>query len=249
MTAVTTRTPTEIADRVADTFDALFATIDGWRDLLEGRLAALDTLTAESVDGLVEEFAVPALHRDALITGAGFVATPGTLDDAEWHLAWWLGGQGALRRLATIDDPAHEQFRDYTALEWWRIPARTGARHLTGPYVDYVCTDDYAVTITTPVRVAGAMVGVVGTDALVDRLERELLPVLRSGRGEATIVNAGGRVVTSTDAHLEPGAILRRAGLPEALAALRAGADSAGLPDGGTALACGDSSLVLLIAA
>ena len=29
------------------------------------------------------------------------------------------------------------------------------ARHLTGPYVDYVCTDDYTVTITTPVTVGG----------------------------------------------------------------------------------------------
>ena len=38
-------------------------------------------------------------------------------------------------------------------------------RHLTGPYVDYVCTDDYTITITTPVRVAGRLVGVVGTDA------------------------------------------------------------------------------------
>lgn len=247
MSTVTHRTAEQIARRVAVHLDQIFARIDLGRDRIEHALSAGGLSTAV-VDGIAEEFATAALRGDALITGAGFVATPGALEDADWHLAWWLGGGDEWRRLATIDDPTHEQFRDYTALEWWRVPARTGVRHLTGPYVDYVCTDDYAVTITTPVRVAGQMVGVVGADALVDRLERELLPLLRSGGTAATIVNAGGRVVTSTDAQLDPGIILRRAGLAEALTTLRDGADRATLPDGTHALACGDTSLVLLTA-
>ncbi len=37
-------------------------------------------------------------------------------------------------------------------------PERTGTRHLTGPYVDYLCTDDYTVTVTTPVTLDGEMV-------------------------------------------------------------------------------------------
>jgi len=237
-----------VAASVADTFDVLFATIDGWRDALAAQLSAGEPLTAGFIDPVVESFAVPALEADALITGAGFVAAPGVLADAEWHLAWWLRGQDAApRRLATIDDPAHEQFRDYTALEWWRVPARTAARHLTGPYVDYVCTDDYAVTITTPVMHEGSMIGVVGIDALVDRLEHELLPVLRSSGGAATIVNASGRVVTSTDARREPGSLLRLDGLADALADHRAGSTQPhALPAGAMLLACGDTSLNLV---
>ncbi|GAA5036503.1 hypothetical protein ACFQRL_09465 [Microbacterium fluvii] len=245
MTTITTRTPAQIAERIAAVLDQIFTTIDGWRDRIEHDLAA--GFTTALVDEVAASFAAAALADDTLNTGAGFVATPGVLDDAQWHLAWWLRAPSGTRRLATIDDPEHEQFRDYTALEWWRVPARTGARHLTGPYVDYLCTDDYTVTITTPVRVDGEMVGVVGTDALVDRLERELLPLLRSASGSATIVNASGRVVTSTDPHLEPGAILRREGLVEALAALRDGAAAHALTGGGRALACGDTSLVLLV--
>ena len=238
----------EVASSVAVTFDDIFATIDGWRDGLEAQLSAGAPLTAGFIDPVVESFAVPALEADALITGAGFVAAPGALADAEWHLAWWLQGAGAPRRLATIDDPAHEQFRDYTALEWWRVPARTTARHLTGPYVDYVCTDDYAVTITTPVMYEGRMIGVVGIDALVDRLEHELLPVLRASGGAATIVNASGRVVTSTDARREPGSLLRLDGLADALADHRAGrTQPRALPAGATLLACGDTSLNLVI--
>ncbi|MFH8252744.1 cache domain-containing protein [Microbacterium sp. B2969] len=234
-----------IASRVAETIDGIFATIDGWRDLLEARLAEGLALTAEVLDPVVESFAVPALAGDSLITGSGFVAEPGALSDAEWHLAWWLRGIAEPRRLATIDDPSHEQFRDYTALEWWRVPARSGARHLTGPYVDYVCTDDYTVTITTPVRLDGEMVGIVGADALVDQLERELLPVLRAGGADTALVNASGRIVTSTDAAREPGSILRLEGLADAIAAARS--DVAVLPGGAAVLACGDTSLTLVI--
>jgi len=247
MSTVATQGGVAIAARVAETIDGIFATIDGWRDIVEARLAEGIALTAEAIDPVVEAFAVPALAGDALITGSGFVAAPGMLTDAEWHLAWWLRGAGDPRRLETIDDPSHEQFRDYTALEWWRVPVRSGLRHLTGPYVDYVCTDDYTVTITTPVRLDGVIVGIVGADALVDRLERELLSVLRSGGPDTALVNASGRVVTATDAVREPGSILRLAGLAEALASPRDEASVVALPGGGTVVTCGDTSLSLVI--
>ncbi|MFF2486846.1 cache domain-containing protein [Microbacterium sp. NPDC058062] len=248
MTTIATRPPADVAISVAATIDGIFAMIDGWRDLLEKQLASAPALTAETVDPLVEAFAVPAVSGDTLLTGAGFVAAPGVLTDAEWHLAWWLGTTGSthgVRRLATIDDPTHEQFRDYTALEWWRVPQTTGARHLTGPYVDYVCTDDYTVTITTPVVRGGAMIGVVGADALVDRLERVLLPVLRAGELPATLVNASGRVVTSTDARREPGSMLRGDDLTAAVRALSPAPVT--LPGGTSVLACGDTSLALVV--
>ncbi|MDR7110369.1 hypothetical protein J2X03_000225 [Microbacterium trichothecenolyticum] len=248
MTTIATRSPADVAIRVAATIDGIFAMIDGWRDLLEEQLASAHALTAKAIDPLVEAFAVPAVSGETLLTGAGFVAAPGVLTDAEWHLAWWLGTTGSahgVRRLATIDDPTHEQFRDYTALEWWRVPQATGTRHLTGPYVDYVCTDDYTVTITTPVVRDGSMIGVVGADALVDRLERVLLPVLRAGEMPATLVNASGRVVTSTDARREPGSMLRGDDLTAAVRALSP--TPVRLSGGTSVLACGDTSLALVV--
>lgn len=250
MTTIATRSHAEVAAHVAATIDGIFAMIDGWRGLLEEQLAQDAALTAALVDPVVESFAVPAVSGDTLLTGAGFVAAPGILADAEWHLAWWLGGSGpqpTVRRLATIDDPTHDQFRDYTALEWWRVPAASGSRHLTGPYVDYVCTDDYTVTITTPLVVGHMMVGVVGADALVDRLERELLPAMRTGSSPATLVNASGRVVTSTDARREPGSILRVEGLTDAIR--RVPTTPIALAGGLAVLACGDTSLALVTGA
>lgn len=242
--------PPRIAERVAATIDDLFSTIDEWRDLLQARLTTDAAPTAATLDPLVEAWAVPALAADGLVTGAGFVAAPGLLSDAHWHLAWWLGGAAGIRRLATIDDPSNEQFRDYTALEWWRLPARTGARHVTGPYVDYVCTEDYAVTITTPVLVDGTLLGVVGVDVLVDRLEHELLPVLRASTESIAIVNASGRVVTATDSHREPGSMLRIDDLAEALAPLREAHPPpvrTRLAGGAEVIACGDTSLALVV--
>ena len=249
-TPPTAVSPARIAERVAGTIDGLFATVDDWRDRLQAHFASDAAPRAETLDPVVHSCAVPALAADGLITGSGFVAAPGLLSDAHWHLAWWLGGAGGIRRLATIDDPSNEQFRDYTTLEWWRYPARTGARHLTGPYVDYVCTDDYTVTITTPVVVGGRLLGVVGMDVLVDRLEREMLPLLRANGAQIAIVNASGRIVTSTDSRREPGSMLRLAGLAEVLAPLRE-ADpqrvDATLADGAEVLACGDTSLALVV--
>lgn len=237
----------QIATAVAETIDRLFAVIDGWRDELHTVLTRGDILSAATLDPLVKDLVRPALG-DGLITGAGFVAAPGLLSDARWHLAWWLADAAASapRRLTTVDDTSSDQFRDYTALEWWRVPAQTFARHLTGPYVDYLCTDDYTITITTPVLADGELWGVVGVDCLVDRLERELRPLLPSG---AAIVNAASRIVTAADARRETGSILRHEGIAEALAPLRnapPGAVDAALPGDVRVLSCGDTSLALV---
>jgi alkylated DNA nucleotide flippase Atl1 len=154
--------------------------------------------------------------------------------------------------LEVVSDPDSEQFRDYTTLEWWRVPARTGTRHLTGPYVDYLCTDDYTVTITTPVRVGGEMAGLVGTDLYVARLEGVLLPVIRESGHPCTLVNASGRIVASTDARRATGALLRLDGLADALTPLRDDAtatDAASLPGGEAVVPCGDTSLALVLEA
>ena len=109
------------------------------------------------------------------------------------------------------EDPTSESFRDYTTLEWWRVPTTTGARHVTGPYVDYLCTDDYTLTLTIPARHGGRVIGVVGADLYVNDVERALLAHIR-GLDAATIVNASGRVIVSTDPHRPTGSLLRATG-------------------------------------
>jgi len=216
---------------VLDTVDGVFDRIVEWREALAPVLGS--AVPVAEVDAAVEALVVPSLSEpNALMIGAGFVAAPGFLADAPWHLAWWLGhsntfGIGSadpgLRRLVAEEDPSSESFRDYSTLEWWRVPAASGERHITGPYVDYLCTDDYTLTLTMPVMSGGAIVGVVGADLYVNDIERALLPRVRAIGGGATIVNASGRVVVSADPHRATGTLLR-------------GASEAGIPCGGTSL-------------
>ncbi|TFB68169.1 hypothetical protein E3O06_16850 [Cryobacterium glaciale] len=212
---------------IADVFDPVFSRLEQWADLVERYAARPDSVADRAeLDPLVEqlvrrEFA----DSDGCVIGAGFVSAPHFLG---WHLAWWLGGQNAasqglpatgIRHLETVEDPLKESFRDYTALEWWRVPAHTGRRHITGPYVDYLCTDEYTLTLTLPVYRGGTeLIGVVGIDLSVDEIERDLVPRLDAGAVAATVINASGRVVVSTDAHLATGALLRLPGLTERLA-------------------------------
>ncbi|TFC26702.1 hypothetical protein E3O25_11605 [Cryobacterium sp. TMT1-3] len=212
---------------IADVFDPVLSRLEQWAELVERSAARPGrVLDRAELDLLVEKL-VRAEFDDSngCVIGAGFVSAPNFMG---WHLAWWLGGKNAasrglpaagIRHLETVEDPLEESFRDYTALEWWRVPARTGRRHITGPYVDYLCTDEYTLTLTLPVYRGGSeLIGVVGIDLSVDQIERDLVPRLDAGGVAVTIINASGRVVVSTDAHLATGALLRLPGLTELLA-------------------------------
>ena len=96
------------------------------------------------------------------------------------------------------------------------------------------------------------MVGVVGTDAYVARIEQELLPVIRESGHPCTLVNASGRIVASTDSRRPTGALLRLDGLAEALAPLHEDEGrrmSRPLAGGQTVVPCGDTSLALVVEA
>jgi hypothetical protein len=210
---------------VDTTFGDVFSLIEGWRERIE-QYVATTPVDVAGIDALVETLVVPDLSRDgALIIGAGFVAQPGFIPDAPWHLAWWLGHANtfgvtgpaapALRRLVAVEDEQSESFRDYTTLEWWRVPAATGERHITGPYVDYLCTDDYTLTSTMPAFRDGAMIGVVGADLYVNDIERTLLPAVRGAGRRAALVNASGRVVVASDSSRATGSLIRPAAWDE----------------------------------
>jgi len=260
MTGTVAEHDERIAARIESTFAPLFALVDTWRRGVEEEFRSFAAQgvapTAAALDPFMDAVARPALTVPAgLVTGAGFVATPGVLADAPWHLAWWLreihglerGDRGSVRRLDTVDDPESDQFRDYRQLEWWRVPERTGERHVTGPYVDYLCTDDYTVTVTAPVEQAGRMVGVVGIDVHVSRLERAILPILRDVTGTGTVVNASGRVVASSDSHRVTGTLLRGDEVRQALDALRDDGAVGAVAGGTRAVPCGGTTLVLVL--
>lgn len=251
----------ELITTVVTTFRSTFARIANWRDVVADFSEVHDgVVTAAELDAVVESLVRHEFDREgALIVGAGFVADPLFLADARWHLAWWLGTTNTfdsrgrnleVRRLQAEENPRADNFRDYTTLEWWRVPERTGQRHVTGPYVDYLCTDDYTLTLTMPVLWNDIFIGVVGADLYARDIESILLPQLTALGTSGTLVNSSARVVVSSDPQRAAGSLHRIHGLSEVL---RSGDSSMRSPAGHTllsghvVLACSDTSLMLVI--
>jgi hypothetical protein len=180
-------------------FHTIFAELAVWQATL-GELFAAGPVSAAAATAAIATRVIAFLDGPHHLVGAGFVAARQALSDKPLYLAWWQGDDRRLLAEPTLS--ATETF-DYTRRPWFVNPAASGRPHVTGPYVDFVCTDEYTVTTTAPVVVGGRMVGVVGADTLVETLEGMLLPGLRAA--DATLVNEHGRAVVSADPHVGPG--------------------------------------------
>jgi hypothetical protein len=206
-----------VTGSVAATGESVFA------DLERLRLATVAAIEARPTrDGLapLRPLCVGLLAReDGLLVGAGYVAAPGTLADAPYWLEWWTvpgveDEPATPEPLDVVVDPAAEDFRDYTTLPWFAVPRDSGDRHVTGPYVDYLCTDEYTLTFTVPVVAGGRFAGVVGADVYVRHVELRTLAQIEALPGSVTLVNSVGRVLVSNDDSLDSGALVREVPVP-----------------------------------
>ncbi|MFG2385626.1 cache domain-containing protein [Streptomyces avermitilis] len=196
-----------VAAQVRSALEAVFVVVEETRadtEALLARVAGLERRPA-TVDlaGLR-----PGLHlrlaRQELVSGVGFVAAPGLLGDVPTWLEWWqTGADGALRPLLLDLDPGQSAYSDYTHWDWFALPRDTGRRAVAGPYVDYLCSEEYSLTLSAPVRVEGRFAGVAAADVYLRHFERAVMPLLQRLPGPAHLVNARGRVAASADpAHL-----------------------------------------------
>lgn len=161
---------------------------------------------AESLAAAIESTVQQIMDRRADLHGAGFVVAPGAIADRDLYLAWW---QDTDRRFLGEARSATGEVLDYTRQPWYRAPVATGADHVTGPYVDYVCTDEYVVTVTSPVHDAdGRLVGVAGADLLAATVEDWALSLLRNVGGRATLIGTTGRAVVSLDPTVRLGRVV-----------------------------------------
>lgn len=217
------RSVPEVAAAVADVFTAVFDQLAAWRVPIEQLIASSPDVRPADLETAVADLVLPRLvEDDPLLVGAGFIADGEIVRGRDVHFAWWLGPLQANPVLGSTTEPTRldlttrgytEYLRDFRALEWYRIPATTRDAHVTGPYVDHLCTCDYILTLTMPVHARddaaasgdARMVGVVGADVAVRRLERELLAAFLDVPDPLALVNEDGRVVVSTEPTLQVG--------------------------------------------
>ncbi|HVV10800.1 cache domain-containing protein [Amycolatopsis sp.] len=225
--------------------------------LVEGVFGRLKPVVAGAEAILNSDGPVQAAHLDGLrpqiaqalgglVVGAGFIAAPDTLDDQRFGFEWWTGnGESEPVQVFISLDPNSERFLDYTRQSWFTVPRDSGRRHITGPYVDYLCTDTYTLTFTIPVRRNGKFAGVVGADVVVRELERTVQHKLRALRGRAALVNAQSRVIASNNARQATGSLVRNPDIPSWWASGATAMADAAM----TLRRCGDSTIALLVTA
>jgi hypothetical protein len=211
------RTPSDAADAVADVFRGVFDQLAAWRPPIRSLLGAGVEVRAQTLDTVVADLVLPRLEEpDPMLVGAGFIADGEVVRGGGVHFAWWLGPLDDNPVLGSTTEPTRldlstrgytEYLRDFRALEWYRIPATTRHAHVTGPYVDHLCTCDYILTLTMPVHDPDEerMVGVIGADVAVRRLEHALLAAFLQVDEPLALVNEHGRVVLSTEPGLQVG--------------------------------------------
>ncbi|MFE5672871.1 hypothetical protein ACFQ58_14810 [Agromyces sp. NPDC056523] len=216
------RSAPEVAAAVTRVFTTVFDQLAAWREPIEQLIARSPEMRPVDLDTAVADLVIPHLvEDDPLLVGAGFIADGEIVRGRDVHFAWWLGPLEANPVLGSTTEPTRldlstrgytEYLRDFRALEWYRIPATTRNAHVTGPYVDHLCTCDYILTLTMPVHADAAttsgdarMVGVVGADVAVRRLEHELLAAFLDVPEPLALVNEDGRVVLSTEPTLQVG--------------------------------------------
>ncbi|MCT9930600.1 cache domain-containing protein [Planotetraspora sp. A-T 1434] len=202
-----------VVERVREAADGVFAALGEVRDAtvaclrprggrpVAADLAALRPLLWARLNGS---------RLSALIAGIGFIAAPGLLADAPWYLEWWQENPaGDPVQLLRDLDPSSSAFYDYTHWDWYTGPHSGAERTICGPYVDYLCTDEYSLTLSVPVVLDGVFIGVAAADVFVRRFESAVLPALRRIPATAFLVNAEGRVVASNTARWVAGSVYR----------------------------------------
>ncbi|MFB4307897.1 hypothetical protein [Actinomadura sp. GTD37] len=199
------------AAHVRATLDGVFETVARVRDATARCLADVHRAGRAPVSADLAPLRPLLLARlGPLVCGLGFIAAPRLLADAAWHLEWWQAGPaGRPSRLLRDLDPERSALYDYTRWEWFTGPESGAERTVCGPYVDYLCSDEYVLTLSAPVRVGGAFAGVAAADVFARTFENEVVPALREIPAPAFVVNAPGRVMASNTASWPPGAVYR----------------------------------------
>lgn len=195
----------QLVSELDEFFDGVFAPLEAWRPRLQTRLAKQlqhGPLTGAALVTFVEEDAHGILEStDRPLYGAGYCATTKIVTEGN-PLAWWQGADRSLLASSTFG-PGQAAI-DLQRLEWYRVPAETFERHIAGPFVDYLCSNEITITSALPLTLDGNFAGVVCADVLVASLEDLLLPAIMK-LGPATLANASGRVIISADPRYDTG--------------------------------------------
>lgn len=170
----------------------------------------------ESELGAVRDLCEHWLRSEDVACGYGYVAAPAVVEGLDRFLFWFQRHGDRVRRLVLNFDPADVDVYDYLEMEWFTRARDSSRPAVFGPYVDYSGSDQYVLTMASPIVVGDRFLGVAGTDLLTERLEASVLPILTSVGVPVIVVDRERRVVLSNTSRWISGDRLAKHPLAEA---------------------------------
>lgn len=165
-----------------------------------------ECVSDQGTDRILADECTRQLERCHALSGIGFAADPESgRETVDWFVRDFprSGQQDERIRRRGLDisasAPGDEGYRGF---DWYTLPRSLGQSTVVGPYVDYLCGDEYTLTVSVPSLPSfndDPFTGVFVADLAVGTIERVLLPALANTSTPLVIAHTDGRILTSTD--------------------------------------------------
>ena len=220
--------PIEVSHKIHDLFNTYAEILHNWENAVTKHIAH-SIIGRQEFDSLAENLTKPFLERDRRIIGAGLIPSPNFLPDAPWHSCWWTSRwgqaeQATIHPLRVSDNPQSSSFYDFTVQDWWTGPKNTDGLHITGPYVDYICSSEFTLTLSRPFYANHHFAGVVGLDLNAAAVESDACKQLLRLDRPAALVSHEQRILASSSTTLLCGDLVADLNGIHAKAAINCGA-------------------------
>ena len=158
------------------------------RTIVDGLVRSLENDPLLRPEG-IRELLTRTLHETPEIYGVGIA-----LDPALTHLKHFAPYAFRPKGVETLISLPYE----YTHLDWYRIPLKSGKGTWIDPYYDEA-GKALMVTYAVPLKRNGVVVGIVGVDLGLEGLVHRLHALKPGSNGRVYLVNQAGRIVAHPD--------------------------------------------------
>jgi hypothetical protein len=187
----------EMLDSVYGHIDRLGATV------VHGADAEHTGLTSADLAG-VDVVAQEVIAAIPWVGGAGFVAALDAVDHEHRYWNWWTRSSEGVARLHPPRTSSGSAEYVYESMQWYR-DGQDGIASVFGPFIDFAGVNQLVILCAQPVIERGTFLGIAGADLIIDRLEIQLVRLLRRLDDVGVLVGSSGRVVASSLTALAPG--------------------------------------------
>lgn len=188
----------DIAQAVGDALNVVFSHLDLMGDFVATTLATQGSESfVKDNDGPLHDYVVGALTDLAPVIGMGVAFAQDIIATQPRRLAWWQPSITGIKPLRLNLDPASVDVYEYPDMDWFRLVRDGRQRVAFGPYVDYSGSNEFTVTMASPISLNGRFLGVAGADLSLELLENRWLELLRESALDAALLNSEHHVVLS----------------------------------------------------